>query len=338
MSSFTTLLCPERDAPPRLLVVDDDAGTIQVLARVLASIGEVFFALNGREGLDAAWRVRPEIILLDAEMPEMNGFQVCAKLKEAPELADIPVLFLTAHREIEHEIQALALGAVDFIHKPISPPIVHARMCTHLALKRRTDELQRLARLDGLTGIANRRSFDLALAAEWRRVSRTQTPLSLLLADVDFFKRYNDLYGHVAGDECLKAVAAAFVGLAKRSSDLAARYGGEEFVLLLPYTAQEQAAVIAEQLCECVRQLALPHAASDVADKVTISVGITTLAPSCPSNGDPAACLLFAEYHDALPEVLVEAADQALYQAKHQGRNRVVGTTLHIQPPPSFDS
>ncbi len=308
---------------PRLLVVDDDPGVIQVLARVLEPLGELFFGLNGHSAMDLAWRVKPELILLDAEMPGMDGFAVCAALKAAPELADIPVLFLTAHREVNKEIQALELGAVDFIHKPISPPIVQARVRTHLALKRKSDELQKLVCLDGLTGIANRRAFDQALALEWRRFTRTHAPMSLLMVDVDYFKRYNDCFGHLAGDDCLKAVAGVLHGMAKRAGDVAARYGGEEFVLLLPQTPLEQAEKIAQDLCDQVYGLARPHPCSDAAPVVTVSVGVACLAHQV---GDGVAGA------DYLQELL-SAADKALYRAKAAGRNSAQACLLSAPQP-----
>jgi len=167
--------------------------------------------------------------------------------------------------------------------------------------------LERLATLDGLTGIANRRSFDERLQHEWNRASRSHSPLSLIMADVDYFKRYNDSYGHQCGDECLKAVSAVFQRLAFRSSDLAARYGGEEFAVILPSTPEEGAREVAERIRAEVEVAALPHRDSEVASWVTLSLGVATMIPGA----------------DGHSNALVSRADRALYQAKESGRNQV---------------
>ena len=168
--------------------------------------------------------------------------------------------------------------------------------------------LQSLAVKDGLTGIANRRSFDETLAAEWLRSQREQTHLSLILADVDYFKRFNDTYGHQKGDACLKAIAEAFEALAFRPADLAARYGGEEFAVILPTTHGEGAAEVAARILEAVRALDIPHNTSGVGQTVSVSIGIATIIPAA----------------GMVSESLVAAADRALYAAKDGGRNRVI--------------
>jgi diguanylate cyclase (GGDEF)-like protein len=167
--------------------------------------------------------------------------------------------------------------------------------------------LERLATLDGLTGIANRRAFDERLQHEWSRASRANAPLSLIMADVDYFKRYNDVYGHQGGDECLRAVSAVFQRLAFRASDLAARYGGEEFAIILPSTDLEGVREVAERIRTEVEAAALPHAGSEVAPCVTLSLGVATVFPGA----------------DGEPKTLLTQADQALYAAKKAGRNRV---------------
>jgi diguanylate cyclase (GGDEF)-like protein len=176
------------------------------------------------------------------------------------------------------------------------------------AQKTAQDELQRLATRDGLTSVANRRSFDDMLNMEWRRASRESRALSLLMVDVDFFKRFNDTYGHQGGDECLRQVAAAMSGVVKRASDAVARYGGEEFAILLPATEPDGALIVAERIRAAVTALRLPHSGSEVADHVTVSIGVASIQVT--GNG--------------VPSSLVAAADAALYRAKHTGRNRVV--------------
>jgi diguanylate cyclase (GGDEF)-like protein/PAS domain S-box-containing protein len=177
-------------------------------------------------------------------------------------------------------------------------------------LQRSREELERLSRQDGLTGLANRRFFDDILRREFLRSARERTPLALVIGDTDCFKNYNDRHGHVQGDECLRRIAAAFAAVCRRPADLAARYGGEEFALVLPDTSLEAAANMAESLRQAVEGLAIPHMASTVGDRVTVSLGVATLVPR---PGET-------------PDVLVESADRALYEAKQQGRNRCVAS------------
>ena len=300
--------------PARLLIVDDEIGTIRVLSAILGEFGEIFFATNGIDALAMVRDRQPDLILLDAEMAGMDGFAVCAAIKNDPAHADLPILFITAHDDIAIETHALELGAVDFITKPPSPAIVRARVKTHLALKQRTDELHRLASSDSLTGIANRRAFDAAIDLEWRRAFRSLAPLSLLLVDVDHFKRYNDHYGHQAGDDCLRTVATALAATVRRPAETAARYGGEEFALILPACDQDTAAKLARKLQANVAALRIPHAASDVSDLVTISVGIATLVTAGTATG---------REHPGGVQALIAAADRGLYDAKRAGRNQV---------------
>ena len=310
----------------RLLVVDDDVGSVRLLTSVVQEFGEVFFATNGEEAVAMVRHKRPDLVLLDAEMPGMDGFAACEAIKHDPLFADLPILFVTAHSDMDIETTALGLGAVDFITKPISPPIVKARVRTHLALKQRTDELHRLAAVDGLTGIANRRSFDTALDHEWRRACRSRSPLSLLMIDVDHFKKYNDHYGHQAGDDCLRAVAGALAATPHRPGELVARYGGEEFAVILPACDQQTALKFADKLREAIADLHMPHAASDTAPEVTISLGIASLTLDCVSLGEqhPASngpCPTVETCRDGAMS-LIAAADEALYEAKRAGRNR----------------
>lgn len=296
---------------PRFLIIDDDPSLVQVLGRMLAPLGEVRFALDGQGGLQqlASWPA--DLVLLDAELPDMSGVALCRSLAADAQLSQIPVIFVTSHEDLGTELDALAAGAVDFIRKPPRQPVVQARVRTQLRLKQLTDALRRQATQDGLTGVHNRLRFDEVLALEWSRARRSALPLSLLMVDVDHFKRYNDHYGHPAGDACLKQLAQALVAAAHRPADLVARYGGEEFVALLPETDHAGALQVAASLCQAVAALALPHADSPTAAVVTVSVGVASSGAGSAAQSAPASA---AE--------LLAAADQALYLAKRAGRAR----------------
>lgn len=296
---------------PEILLVDDDPGAIQLLGSMLGGLGRLRFAANGKDALRRARELPPDLILLDAEMPGMSGFQLLEALKLETALAEVPVIFITGHTEAAFEVSALEMGASDFIAKPFRPSRVTARVKTHLRVKRMADELRRLASTDALTGIANRRVFDEALTAEWLRGRRSGDPLSLLLIDVDHFKRYNDRYGHQIGDVCLVRVAQALRSCCRRPADLAARYGGEEFMLLLPQTPRFGAECVAAAVLDTVRGLGIAHEDSPTAPCVTVSIGVA-------SHDEASAC---ADAHTRCSAgELVLAADEALYAAKRAGR------------------
>ncbi len=242
-------------------------------------------------------------------MPGMTGLEVCRRLQADPRLAKIPVIFITAMTKEEDEVKAFEVGGVDYITKPFRSIVVRARIKTHLELKSHRDTLEKLASLDGLTGIKNRRSFDSDLATAWSAACRVQQPLSLALIDVDHFKQYNDHYGHVRGDACLIAIAKALKSLTKRATDVVARFGGEEFAVLLPYTKHEDALDLGRKMLTSVRSLEISHAPSPTADQVTVSLGVFTCIPG---RKEPAT-------------TLIAAADRLLYEAKEKGRNCLVG-------------
>jgi diguanylate cyclase (GGDEF)-like protein len=294
---------------PRLLIVDDQAVNVQALYHAFAADHQVFVATGGVQAEKLARAKRPDLVLLDIVMPDIDGYEVCRRLKADPETRDIPVIFVTGQDDEEAETRGLDVGAVDFITKPINPRIVRARVRTHLTLKWQSDQLRQIALVDGLTSLYNRRHFDDVLARESQRAARSGQPLSVLMLDVDHFKRYNDRYGHGAGDECLRRVAAVLAATMKRPGDLVARYGGEEFVCVLPETEHTGALAVAAMLEERVRGLQMPHADSPTAPVATVSIGVATTG-----NG-------FAG--DA--QYLLSQADAALYRAKLAGRARVEG-------------
>ncbi len=294
----------------RILVVDDEPHNIKLLSDFLKEGNKIMVAKEGEPALKVAWGPNPpDLILLDIIMPGLDGYEVCRRLKADDRSMHIPVIFITALDHADDETKGFNLGAVDFITKPFNPVIVKARVNTHLQLKRKTDLLEQLASLDGLTELPNRRSLDENLEKEIRRARRDNAALSLILIDIDHFKKYNDHYGHVAGDGCLKKVARVIKEAGKRGADFAARYGGEEFAVILPDTDAGGATQVAENTCWAVAALKLPHAASPIADHVSISIGVSTVLP---------------KNEELSPSDLITAADTALYQAKESGRNRAV--------------
>ena len=303
----------ESDPRPRLLIVDDQPLNIRLFHEIFHADHEVYFATSGEDALTFCQTRLPDLILLDVVMPGLDGYEVCRRLKQDPRTGEIPVIFVTAQSDATEEEDGLAAGAVDFIAKSASANVMRARVNTLLTLKRQSDQLRRLARVDGLTGLANRRHFDETLASEWRRGARFGRPLSLVLIDLDHFKLFNDHYGHQAGDACLKQVSACLKAAFTRSNDLVARYGGEEFVCVMPETSLEGAEAQAQSLEKQVRALQIPHEKSAVAAGiVTISVGVAAAIPTVTS--DCAALIL--------------CADRLLYTAKDAGRGQVKALQL----------
>ncbi|MDY0301407.1 MAG: diguanylate cyclase [Trichlorobacter sp.] len=292
---------------PTLLIIDDTPVNIRVLSELFADECEIIFSTNGKDGLHLAATQKPDLILLDIMMPGMDGYEVCRLLKSEPQTRNIPVVFVTALGEDEDQTKGLELGAIDYIIKPINPPIVKARIRNHLELKRHRDLLAAMATIDGLTGIANRRRFDEMLHYEWQRSQRSGTPLSVLMIDIDHFKLYNDFYGHLVGDDCLKAVAKGMSNVIRRPGDLLTRYGGEEFACVLSETDVKGAHKVADNLLEAVAKLQIPHAQSPVKPYVTVSIGFCTAWPNGTDNS----------------QELIDCADRNLYRAKKGGRNRV---------------
>jgi diguanylate cyclase (GGDEF)-like protein len=290
-----------------ILIVDDDPINIEILNAVLEDDYDIIFATTGQQALTLAKKYQPDLILLDVIMPEMDGYQVCEYLKRDNSTASIPIVFITGLNDMEAEIKGLQLGAIDYVTKPINPPIVQMRVRNHIELQRARNSLKQLSVTDSLTDLSNRRHFDEVLHREFNRSSRLHHPLSLIMLDVDFFKKFNDGYGHVMGDECLKQVAYTIRGTLHRPADFAARYGGEEFACILPDTDVTGAVAIAEQIRANIEDLNIPHRNSLIADHVTASVGVFTVT----------------HYANISVNEVVSKADQQLYLAKENGRNQI---------------
>ncbi|MGM9513509.1 diguanylate cyclase domain-containing protein [Roseateles sp. DB2] len=311
-----------QDRKPRLLLVDDLPLNIQALHQVFAADCQVLMATSGEQALALCARQPPDLILLDLMMPGMDGFEVCRRIKADPALADIPVIFLTADQDEATEERGLECGAVDFVTKPFRPSVMRSRVKTHLTLKFQTDLLRQQALIDGLTGLYNRRFFDKRAVGELQRAQRNGSGLALMLVDVDFFKRYNDHYGHLAGDDALRAVATALRSQLRRPGDLAFRYGGEEFAVLLAETTLDGARVVAQALEAAVRQLAMPHAQSEVAPVLTVSIGgVCGAAPQ-----------------DLPLTDWMRQADQQLYLSKARGRAQALIEPLAVPTTAAPDS
>jgi diguanylate cyclase (GGDEF)-like protein len=306
---LTTMSRESQTGVQKVLIVDDSATNRQMLGDLLKGEYSVLLGKNGEEGLDLAQEHLPDVILLDIIMPDLDGYEVLRRLKEDVRTSSICVVFITGLDTPEGEERGLIEGASDYVTKPFHPTVVKARVALHMQVVRQRRMLETLANIDGLTELPNRRQFDAVLAAEWTRASRTGQPLSVAILDVDFFKRYNDSYGHAMGDQALQMVSRVLRKRVQRPADLAARYGGEEFVLVMPDTPIDGALELAEKLRIGVEGLGVPHKRSSAAICLTVSIGVACTV----SDATPSA------------EALMQRADERLYRAKKMGRNRVIG-------------
>lgn len=291
----------------KVLLADDDAINREVLGELLKPEYTVLLARNGVQALERAARHLPDLILLDVMMPDMDGYEVLRRLRADPQTAQIAVIFISGLDRPEDEANGLKMGASDYIVKPFNQTVVMARVALHLQVVRQRRMLERLANIDGLTELANRRRFDEMFALEWQRARRSGRTLSLALLDIDAFKQFNDRYGHPAGDRALRSVARVTGAAMRRPGDLAARYGGEELLLLMPETDVDAAQALAESVREAVLALNIAHEASSVTPLLTVSIGGATLDIE----------------GDEQPSDLFEATDAQLYRAKQAGRNQV---------------
>ncbi|MDB5917346.1 MAG: diguanylate cyclase response regulator [Massilia sp.] len=314
----------------RVLLVDDQLIIVEAVRRMLSDQADIEFhyVTDPAAATATAHQLQPTVILQDLVMPGVDGFSLIRTYRDDPILAQVPVIVLSAKDDPQGKANSFAVGANDYVVKLPDRLELLARIRYHSAgyisrlqrdeafqflrasqknLADANIELQKLAALDSLTGIANRRRFDEVLRAEWRRGQRDKKPLSLLMCDIDCFKSYNDTFGHLAGDLCLKKTAAVLTEHLKRPADVAARFGGEEFAIVLPDTDQSGALLIANACRTHIEQLAIdnPRSPNGV---ITMSIGLITIVPSRAGSA----------------EALVAAADKALYQAKNDGRNQVV--------------
>jgi len=289
-----------------LLIVDDENANLKVLTHILGSEYTIFTATSGASAIDKAVEFMPDLILLDILMPDMDGYATLSKIKNSEAVRKIPVIFITGLDSEEDEEKGLSLDAADYITKPFSATIVKLRVRNQIQIVNQMRIIERLSMLDQLTNIPNRRSFDDRLKMEWKQAVREKTPISLLIIDIDSFKKLNDTYGHQQGDIVLQKIAALLPLSFRRPGDFAARWGGEEFVVLLPNTPLEGARELAEKIRGDVEKMTI-KAANGSEIKVTASVGVNSLIPGIetPINS------------------FFTNADKALYAAKEAGKNKV---------------
>ena len=314
-----------------VLLVDDQAMIGEAVRRGLANEENIdfHFCADPHQAIAQAIQIKPTVILQDLVMPGLDGLTLVREYRNNPATRDIPIIVLSTKEDPLIKSAAFAAGANDYLVKLPDTIELVARIRYHsrsyMTLLQRDEAyralrvsqqqlldtnlvLQRLMNSDGLTGLSNRRHFDEYLELEWRRAIREQTQLSLMMIDVDYFKAYNDNFGHLEGDEALRQVAKAIRASCSRPSDLPARYGGEEFALVLPNTSPGGARLLAEKLRQTVAGMLIPHIAPTEGSSLTVSIGLATVVPQIGSHS----------------RQVIQSADQGLYAAKHNGRNQVV--------------
>jgi diguanylate cyclase (GGDEF)-like protein len=302
----------------KVLLVDDSIAYSQVIQSYVESAGHsVITACDGEQGILKFLEHKPDLVLLDVNMPNMDGYQCARHIRKNCQQGNlwIPIIFLSAEVTDDAIVKGIDSGGDDYLLKPITLKVLSAKLRAMARIANMRKELEdasahlkRLSLVDGLTQLYNRRHFDEALELEWSRSNRSQAPLSLIICDIDHFKAFNDNYGHVAGDDALVKASKTIIETLKRPSDMPARYGGEEFAVILPDTPTVGAMIVAEKLRTAINTLTIPHAFSNAANIVTMSIGVSTYYPNQTK----------ASYVE-----LVESADRGLYRAKKNGRNRI---------------
>ncbi|MCI9310490.1 MAG: diguanylate cyclase [Lawsonibacter sp.] len=291
----------------KILIVDDSMVQAAQLRSILADEYDVTIAQTAEEGLRQVSSESYSLILLDVVMPGMDGFTLLKKLQEEIVTQSIPVILITSLSDVEHEQYGLVLGAVDYISKPFNPLIVRARVNTHIKLYDYRREVELRSMTDQLTGIANRRRYEGYSLEKWHEAIRLKIPFSICMFDIDHFKRYNDTFGHPAGDKVIAAVAKTVASRLHRTTDFFARYGGEEFVAISMGDPGEKIFRYLNKIRQAVEDLRIAHDPS-VAEWVTVSVGGVTIVPTM----------------ETPYSVYLKIADTMLYDAKKHGRNQVV--------------
>lgn len=292
----------------KVLIIDDEKTNLKILSGILKDEVEVILAKDGETGFCKAKELLPDLILLDVIMPKLTGFEVIEKLKKEASTSNIPVIFVTGQLGVQQEEKGLELGACDYIQKPFHVEILKARVRLHLRMAKQRDLLEKLANIDPLTSVANRRLYDQTFDSLWGKAIKQRQIFSLVVIDIDDFKKYNDFFGHAAGDRALEKVASAIAENLSSSNDFLARYGGEEFVALLPNTLVCDAIKNMNTCLEAVANLKINHDPSAEHEFLTVSLGGVSYLPIVESCQD----------------TLFKIADDMLFKAKSNGKNQVV--------------
>lgn len=293
---------------PLVLIVDDINENLRLIGNILTENNySVAFASNGEKGIKAAITSVPDLILLDIGLPDIEGYEVCKELKVNSKTAEVPIIFITAHNDSDDIVKGFRAGAVDYITKPFHQPEFLARIKTHIDLKYAKERIEELSYFDEGSGVANKRYFNKFFEIEWKKAIRNKNEISIIMIDVDYFKSYNDIYGHIEGDKCLAKIARTISNCLERPSDFVARFGGEEFVCVLPETDRIGAFIVAEKIRKKVESINITHRKTNNSEVVTVSLGVNTVTPDSSSD------MLEFVYN----------ADNALYSSKNNGRNRV---------------
>lgn len=291
-----------------VLIVDDEPINAMVIADLLANLYNTKIVHSGEEALEFCQHQTPDLILLDVVMPGISGLETCRTIKNNQNLQHIPVIFITSVKSQNDENKCWEAGGVDFVSKPVNGITLLNRVKAHLTLKAQSDFLRKMSFTDGLTGLYNRHLLEDVLNKYMLQSSRTESPLSLLMLDIDWFKRFNDSYGHISGDKCLISVSNVLKDVLHRPNDMSFRYGGEEFLCLLPDTDRAGAEHIAKTILQKIADLKVPHEASPFGI-VTASIGLYST-----SNNESYKV-----------NEIIRNADKALYLAKQKGRNQFTG-------------
>jgi diguanylate cyclase (GGDEF)-like protein len=289
-----------------ILLVDDDSMVVRILSRILSDFTPLRFATSGRAALKLAHESPPDLVLLDVDMPELSGFEVCKAFKSDPALAQVPIIFITSHESAQLEAKGLALGAADFINKPPHAPLVLARVRTYQRFKMLSDTMRSAVNMDFLTGTLTRHALEKALTQEWLRAQRSLAPLALLLADIEGFTAYNARLGEEEGDACLKSVADALRAAAHRPIDVLGRFAGGKFALLLPETDAAGARIVAQRAIDVVDEMQTSRAAPFSPFTLCVGGGCRDASRS-------------GSLSTAVPSDLIAASEQALKSGRSAG-------------------